>query len=64
MISLNDKQLAIVMDGARALPPEKRDTYLQRIANAYQRNGRRFNDGDLANAVQQALKGLIQQPAA
>jgi hypothetical protein len=26
--------------------------------------GRRFDDGDLANAVQQALTGLVHQPAA
>jgi len=35
-----------------------------RIAAMLTLRGRRFDDGDLANAVQQALTGLVHQPAA
>jgi hypothetical protein len=40
------------------------ENLLQWIAAALQRRGRHFDDDDLANTVQQALTGLIQQPAA
>ena len=59
MISLNDAQLRVVMDG-----PEKRDVYLRRIASAFPRNGRRLSDNELARAARSALTGLIQESAA
>lgn len=40
MISLSDRQLDIVTAGARLLKPEKRDTYLQRIAAMLKLRGR------------------------
>jgi hypothetical protein len=48
---------------AAALDVEKRDVYLQRIATALTLVGR-FNDADLATAIDQALTGLLQEPAA
>ena len=60
MISLSDMQLKTVMTAAGGLPPEKRDTFLRRIGDHFQRNGRRFTDADLDRAVRQALRGLVQ----
>jgi hypothetical protein len=50
-LSLNDRQL---MAGAANLPPDKRAAYLERIAAHLQIRCGRFNDGDVANAVQSA----------
>ena len=40
MIGLTDTQLKIVMNAARLLPVEKRDTFLQRIAAMLALRGR------------------------
>jgi hypothetical protein len=64
MIGLTDYQLKIVMDTARALPVEKRDIFLQRIAAMLALRGRgRFTDTDVADVAQLALCGLVQQTA-
>jgi hypothetical protein len=58
-------QLRIVMQGASALPVEKRDLYLQRIAAMLALRGRgHFNDDDVAEVAKLALTGLARQPAA
>jgi hypothetical protein len=63
MISLNDAQLKIVMQAASGLPPEKRTLLLERIgASPSLRLHRRFSDTDLADVVQQALRGLVHEP--
>ena len=63
MIGLTDTQLRkIVMDVARLLPVEKRDTFLQRIAAMLALRGRgRVTDTDVTGL---ALTGLAHQPAA
>jgi hypothetical protein len=64
MIALTDSQLRIVMDAARMLPIEKRDLYLRRIAAMLTLRGRgHFNDADVTNVAQLALRGLMQQAA-
>jgi hypothetical protein len=42
MISLSDRQLAIVMEAAKPLPPDKRGPFLQRVDAMlrYRRRGR------------------------
>jgi hypothetical protein len=65
MISLNDAQLKTVMAAAHGVPHEKRSQFLERIAAMLRLRGRGdFDDADVADAVQQALTGLIQQPVA
>ena len=62
MIGLTDYQLRVVMDAARAIPVEKRDTFLQRIAAMLALRGYgRFTDTDVADAAQLALAGLVQK---
>jgi hypothetical protein len=63
LLSLTEAQLDRVARAAAALPVEKRDVYLQRIATALTLAGR-FNDADLAAAIDHALTGLLQEPAA
>ena len=47
MLGLTDNQLRTVMDAAAAVPIEKRDLYLQRIAAMLAIRGRgRFTDTD------------------
>ena len=61
MLGLTDSQLRTVMDTARALPVEKRDLYLQRIAAMLTVRGRgRFNDADVADVAKLAMAGLVQ----
>jgi Holliday junction resolvasome RuvABC endonuclease subunit len=62
MMSLTDQQLKAVTDAARAVPVEKRDVFLQRIAAMLKFRGR--SDDDIADAVKLALSGLTHQPAA
>ena len=62
MIGLTDYQLRVVMNAARSVPVEKRDTFLQRIAAMLAVRGRgRFTDTDVADVAQLAMAGLIQQ---
>jgi hypothetical protein len=64
MLGLTDNQLRAVMDMARALPVEKRDLYLQRIAAMLTMRGRgHFTDADVADVVQLAKAGLVQTAA-
>ena len=57
-LGLTDYQL---MNAARSIPVEKRDTLLQRIAAMLALRGRgRFTDTDVADVAQLALCGLIQ----
>ena len=52
------------MGAARSVPVEKRDVYLQRIAAMLTMRGRgHFADADVADVMQLALAGLIQQTA-
>jgi hypothetical protein len=61
MIGLTDIQLKIVMQAARSVPVEKRDTFLQRIAAMLALRGHgRFTDTDVADVAQLALARLIQ----
>ena len=60
MISLTDQQLSIVQHTATLLPVEKRDVFLQRVA-AILLQRRKFNDDDVADAVELSLVGLVQQ---
>jgi hypothetical protein len=57
MISLSDRQLALVMDAAAELPIEKRALLLERIAARLRLIGR-FNDRDLELAVRLGLHNL------
>jgi hypothetical protein len=58
-------KLKIVMQAARLVPVEKRDTFLQRIAAMLAWRGRgRFTDTDVADVAQLAMAGLVQQSAA
>ena len=63
MLGLTDTQLSAVMDAARTLPVERRDTFLQRVGAMLRMRGR-FSDGDVTDVVQLALTGLAHQPAA
>jgi hypothetical protein len=62
MIGLTDTQLKIVMNAARLLPVEKRDTFLQRIAAMLPIRGRVDSPKDVAEVAQLALTGLAHQP--
>ena len=56
MVSLTDSQLAAIMNAARLVPVEKRDTFLQRIAAMLALRGRgQFTDTDVADVAQLAL---------
>jgi hypothetical protein len=57
MISLSDDQLQTVMTTASALEPEKRDTYLRRVA-ALLMPYHRPTDDDVADAAAKALRSL------
>jgi hypothetical protein len=63
MVSLTDSQLKTVMDAAKTLPVERRDTFLQRVGAMLRMRGR-FNDNDVTDVVTLALTGLAHQPAA
>ena len=59
MIALTDRQLATVMAGARPVPVEKRNLYLQRVA-ALLRMRAGYDDGDVTEIARLATAGLIQ----
>jgi hypothetical protein len=61
---LNGHQLAIIATAADRLPPEKRDTFIDRVKARLQLHGRRPDDEAVAEGVRQALSGLIQNSAA
>jgi hypothetical protein len=61
VIGLTDIQLKIIMTAARAIPVEKRDIFLQRIAAMLALRSRgRFTDTDVADVAQLAMAVLIQ----
>ena len=64
MVGLTDQQLAIVMDTARGLPLEKRDTFLQRVSALLQSGARRITSEDVRRACERAAQGLMQTTAA
>jgi hypothetical protein len=59
IFSLSDQQLRIVEVGAARVPVEKRSNFLQRVAARLTLTGR-FNDDDVALAVNSALTGLVR----
>jgi hypothetical protein len=59
LVSLTDRQLAAVMDAARPLPVERRDTFLQRVGAMLRVRGR-FTDSDVIDVTQLAMAGLVQ----
>jgi len=63
MIALSDSQLETVKDGARTVPVEKRQQFLERIA-AMLAMRRPFCDDDVADVVSLALVGLTHRPDA
>ena len=62
MIGLSDRQLAIVLEAARPLPPDKRRIFLQRVDAMlrYRRAGRGFHDDDVIDVAAFARIGLMQ----
>ena len=62
MIGLSDRQLAIIMEAAKPLPPEKRGLFLQRVGAMlrYRRHGNAFDDDDVADVAGLARCGLLQ----
>jgi len=60
MLSLSDRQLQTIMDAARAIGPDRRDVYLQRI-EAMLRLRRRFDDRDVTEIAALATCGLVHQ---
>jgi hypothetical protein len=64
MISLSDRQLATVMAAASSLDPEKRSTYLERVAAILHVRHGRFVDSDVTTAAQTALDSLLQHESA
>ena len=63
-VLLSDSQLQTVMVAARSLEPgEKRTLFLERLGALLFLRGQ-FADSDVDAAVQSALKGLVQEPAA
>ena len=63
MLGLTDNQLRVVMDAAKTLPVERRDTFLQRCGAMLKLRGQ-FTDADVIDVVTLALTGLAHQPAA
>ena len=53
--TLNGRQLAVIATAADRLPPEKRDTFIDRVKARLQLSGARPSDADLDDAVRQAL---------
>jgi hypothetical protein len=64
MLALSDSQLETLMTFAADIPPDKRSTFLERIAAMLTLRGRgHFNDDDVAEVAQLALAGLTQTAA-
>jgi hypothetical protein len=58
MVSLSDRQLAVVMHAAADLPFEKRGTYLERVGALLQQRAGHFSDDDVINAAEISLRSL------
>jgi hypothetical protein len=63
MLELKPRHQAIIAAAGDRLPPEKRATFLDRVAGRLRMLGYRFTDADLDDAVRTALTGLIQSAA-
>ncbi len=63
MISLSDRQLSVLMQAARSLPPSRRDLFLRRAGAMLKLRGR-FNDRDVGEIAELALVRLMQRVAA
>lgn len=63
-LSLTDRQIDIVSQTARALPVEKRDAYLQRLAALLSQTSGRVTDAGVSEAARTALDGLLQRTSA
>jgi hypothetical protein len=66
-LALSDHQLELVMTAAGPLVPEKRVVLMERIVAALRVRAGVFRkpiDADIELAMREALKGLIQAPAA
>lgn len=63
MIGLTDRQLGLLMEAAKPLPPEKRGIFLQRVEAMlrYRRHGSAFDDDDVADVAGLARCGLVHQ---
>ena len=57
MLALTDAQLDQVMRTAAAIPQDRRDEYLQRVADLLR--GRDFGDGDVFRACAAARKATM-----
>jgi hypothetical protein len=62
MLALSDSQLKIVMVAAKAVLPDRRSLFLERVAARLILLGR-FDDGDVIKAVQLAAQGLVAAKA-
>ncbi len=63
MLALSDNQLDTVLTAADKLPTEKRGVFLQRVVARLSLYPR-FTAAEFAEAVQLALRGLIQEKSA
>ena len=63
MLGLTDDQLKVVMIAASGLPPDKRSTFLDRVAARLQLRGS-FTSDDLAKSISVALQGLLHDKSA
>jgi len=63
MLGLNDHQLDVVMDTARAVPIKRCDIFLERVGAMPTMRGR-FTDADVHDVTALALCGLVRTSAA
>ena len=56
-LALNDEQLDVVKRCAWPIPPEKRETYLRRVARLLE--GRKFTNGDVQAAAGKAQREVL-----
>ena len=63
MLGLSDNQLATVMTAAGTLPAEKRGLFLERVVARLSLSPH-FTAAEFADAMQSALRGLIQEKSA
>lgn len=63
MLSLTDQQLDIIAGKASELVPEKRSTYLERVAAILMQRAGRHTTADVVEAAEMALRSLTQREA-
>lgn len=61
-LALTPSQLGVVMEGARALPPDQRSKYLGIVADEL--TARQVDDPAVQDAVQRGLELLLLSPTA